>query len=581
MSAEALRILIADDNHSDRLILRSLLQREGHVVIEAENGRQAVQQFLTEQPDIVLLDVLMPELDGYEAAIQIKMMAGHRLVPIIFLTALTDVNALARCLEVGGDDFLTKPYQKLILQAKLRAFTRMQQLYDTVAKQRDEIHFHTERLVREQQLAKILFDNIAHPGCLDAPTIRYQLSPMYIFNGDVLLAAEKPAGGLHVLLGDFTGHGLPAAIGAMPVSEIFYGMTQKGFALVDILAEINQRLKEILPTGVFCCAIAADIDFRASLLEVWNGGMPEGLLARPGRGVAARFHSQHLPLGVIGRDRFRPQIQRTVFQPDDYLLLISDGVIETSNAAGEMFGSERLEQCVESVDESGAFGSLQRALELYGSGLAPRDDVSMVEVKLLPWSSQQEQLADSEVPVGIGPLDWRFEYELRTQAIQHFDPLPLLLQLLMELPALRPHRGRVFTVLAELYSNALDHGLLRLDSELKTSHEGFAEYYRLRQQRLSQLQDGFVRLSFEHSPRPYGGRLRMRVEDSGPGFDWQRWQANLVPDGSYSGRGLSLLASLCHSLHFEGRGNIVEANYDWYLAEPEPIGASGPDVRAS
>ncbi|MFN4289890.1 MAG: SpoIIE family protein phosphatase [Permianibacter sp.] len=569
MPADALRILIADDNHSDRLILRSLLQREGHTVFEAEDGRQAVQRFLADQPDIVLLDVLMPELDGYEAAVQIKMMAGHRLVPIIFLTALTDVNALARCLEVGGDDFLTKPYQKLILQAKLRAFTRMQQLYDTVAKQRDEIHFHTERLVREQQLAKILFDNIAHPGCLDAPTIRYQLSPMYIFNGDVLLAAEKPAGGLHVLLGDFTGHGLPAAIGAMPVSEIFYGMTQKGFALVDVLTEINQRLKEILPTGVFCCAIAADIDFRGKLIEIWNGGMPDGFLCRNGRGIVDRFRSQHLPLGVVGRERFRPQIQRTVFEPGDRLLLTSDGVIETSNAAGEMFGSERLEESVNSADDNGVFASVQRALELFGSGLAPRDDVSMVEVALVPWSASAETETSSPVPLDIGPLDWRFDYELRTQSLQHFDPLPLLLQLLMELPALRPHRGRVFTILAELYSNALDHGLLRLDSALKSSHEGFAEYYRLRQQRLQSLQGGFIRLSFEHQPSAQGGRLRLRVEDSGPGFDWRSWQANMVPDASYSGRGLALIASLCHSLSFEGRGNIVEACYDWGLAEEQ------------
>jgi two-component system, HptB-dependent secretion and biofilm response regulator len=571
VATEALRILIADDNASDRMILRSLLLREGHTVIEAEDGRQAVQRFLAEQPDMVQLDLLMPELDGYEAAVQIKMMAGSRLVPIIFLTALTDVNALARCLEVGGDDFLTKPYQKQILQAKLRAFTRMQQLYDTVARQRDEIHFHTERLVREQQLAKILFDNIAHPGCLDAPTIHYQLSPMYIFNGDVLLAAEKPAGGLHVLLGDFTGHGLPAAIGAMPVSEIFYGMTQKGFALVDVLAEINLRLKEILPTGVFCCAIAADIDFRGGLLEVWNGGMPEGFLARAGHGIVSRFASQHLPLGVIGRERFRPQIQRTVFMPGDRLLLTSDGVIETSNASGEMFGSERLEQSVNSADANSVFASVQRALELFGSGLAPRDDVSMVEVELVPWSASASGDPDSDgpVPVGIGPLDWRFEYELRTQALQHFDPLPLLLQVLMELPALRPHRGRVFTVLAELYSNALDHGILQLDSALKATHEGFAEYYRLRQLRLQQLVEGSIRLVFEHLPRGNGGRLRMRVEDSGPGFDWQQRQASLVPDGSYSGRGLSLLVSLCHSLQFEGRGNIVEACYDWVLAEEQ------------
>lgn len=566
MAAEALRILIADDNSSDRLILRSLLQREGHIVAEAENGRQAVQRFLAEQPDMVLLDVLMPELDGYEAAIQIKMMAGSRLVPIIFLTALTDVNALARCLEVGGDDFLTKPYQKLILQAKLRAFSRMQQLYDTVARQRDEIHFHTERLVREQELAKILFDNIAHPGCLDAPTIRFQLSPMYIFNGDVLLAAEKPAGGLHVLLGDFTGHGLPAAIGAMPVSEIFYGMTQKGFSLVDILAEINQRLKEILPTGVFCCAIGADIDFRGDMMELWNGGMPEGFLARPGAGIIARFPSQHLPLGVITRERFRPQIQRVVFQPGDRLLLTSDGVIETSNASGEMFGSERLESSIQNAADDSVFASVQRALELFGGGMAPRDDVSMVEVHLVPWSASENLEPSGPLPSGMGPLDWRFEYELRTQALQHFDPLPLLLQVLMELPALRPHRGRVFTLLAELYSNALEHGVLQLDSALKATHEGFSEYYRLRQERLQSLTSGSIRLLFEHQPSGNGGRLRMRVEDSGPGFDWQRWQAKVNRDGSYGGRGLSLLASLCQSLRFEGRGNIVEVSYDWQLA---------------
>ncbi|WP_407951129.1 SpoIIE family protein phosphatase [Permianibacter fluminis] len=567
MATDALRILIADDNASDRLILRTLLQREGHSVIEAENGRLAVQQFLTEQPDIVLLDVLMPELDGYEAAIQIKMMAGSRLVPIIFLTALTDVAALARCLEVGGDDFLTKPYQKLILQAKLRAFTRMQQLYDTVSRQRDEIHFHTERLVREQQLAKILFDNIAHPGCLDAPTIRYQLSPMYIFNGDVLLAAEKPAGGLHVLLGDFTGHGLPAAIGAMPVSEIFYGMTQKGFSLVDILTEINQRLKEILPTGVFCCAISADIDFRSGMLELWNGGMPDAFLARSGRGILTRFSSQHLPMGVVGRDRFRPQVQRAIFSPEDRLLLTSDGVIETSNANGEMFGSERLEQAVATTAEGDSFfAAVQRALELFGSGAAPRDDVSMVEVELRPLSAP-EHAPSSPRPTRTGPLDWRFEYELRTQSLQQFDPLPLLLQVLMEQPALRPHRGRVFTILAELYSNALDHGILQLDSSLKNSPEGFAEYYRLRQSRLQQLAEGSIRLVFEHQPRTHGGRLLLRVEDSGPGFDWQRWQASQVPGNGYGGRGLALLANLCQSLQFEGRGNIVAASYDWLLAE--------------
>ena len=77
-------------------------------------------------------------------------------------------------------------------------------------------------------MAKSVFDNVAHNGSLSAPNIKYLLSPLSVFNGDVLLACMKPSG-MHVLLGDFTGHGLPAAIGAMPMAEIFYGMTRKGF----------------------------------------------------------------------------------------------------------------------------------------------------------------------------------------------------------------------------------------------------------------------------------------------------------------------------------------------------------------
>src|SRR5690606_40932182 len=84
---------------------------------------------------------------------------------------------------------------------------------------------HNEHLLREQHVAKAVFDKVAHSGCLDAPNIRYMQSPYALFNGDLLLAAYKPSGGMHVMLGDFTGHGLPAAIGAMPLAELFYGMT--------------------------------------------------------------------------------------------------------------------------------------------------------------------------------------------------------------------------------------------------------------------------------------------------------------------------------------------------------------------
>ena len=223
-----LSILIAEDGATDRMLLAAIISRQGHRVTTAENGAEAVQLFERERPQLVLMDALMPVMDGFEAAQQIKRLAGNELVPIIFLTSLTEHEALVRCLEAGGDDFIAKPYNPIILEAKIQAMHRLRRLQATVLEQRDLIARRNHQLLDEQRAAKAIFDKVAHAGCLDASNIRYRQSPRALFNGDLLLAAQAPAERMFVLLGDFTGHGLPAAIGAMPLAETFYGMTAKG-----------------------------------------------------------------------------------------------------------------------------------------------------------------------------------------------------------------------------------------------------------------------------------------------------------------------------------------------------------------
>ena len=119
-----MRLLIADDEASNRLLLKGLLRKSGHVVIEAQNGREAVEMFAEERPDMVFMDVMMPEMDGYEATERIKALAGERWIPVIFLTALSDEAGLARCIECGGDDFLTKPYSPVLLGARMNSHLR-------------------------------------------------------------------------------------------------------------------------------------------------------------------------------------------------------------------------------------------------------------------------------------------------------------------------------------------------------------------------------------------------------------------------------------------------------------------------
>ena len=220
-SPQALTVLIAEDGATDRLLLATIVRKQGHRVITAENGELAVALFAEQRPQLVLLDAMMPVMDGFEAARRIKLLAGETLVPVIFLTSLTEDEALVRCLEAGGDDFLAKPYSPVVLAAKIKALDRLRRLQATVLEQRDEISRHHNHLLNEQRVAKAVFDQVAHGGCLGAPNIRYLQSPYALFNGDLLLAAFTPTGEMHVLLGDFTGHGLPAAVGAMPLAEVF------------------------------------------------------------------------------------------------------------------------------------------------------------------------------------------------------------------------------------------------------------------------------------------------------------------------------------------------------------------------
>lgn len=264
---QALTVLVAEDGAADRLLLAQIVRRQGHEVLTAENGEQAVALFAERRPQLVLLDALMPVMDGFEAARRIKALAGEALVPIIFLTSLNEEEGLVRCLEAGGDDFMAKPYSAVILAAKIRAMDRLRRLQATVLEQRDQITRHHHHLLNEQRVAKAVFDKVAHSGCLNAPNIRYLQSPYALFNGDLLLAAFTPSGDMHVLLGDFTGHGLPAAVGAMPLAEVFYGMTAKGYGLVETLREMNAKLKRILPVDMFCCALLLSLSFQRGRLS--------------------------------------------------------------------------------------------------------------------------------------------------------------------------------------------------------------------------------------------------------------------------------------------------------------------------
>lgn len=559
VSAKTLKILVAEDSAADRLILQSMLMSSGHDVLLAEDGQQAIDSFETYRPDLVFLDVIMPNVDGIIAAREIKHRAGDELTPVIFLTSLADAESLATCLDAGGDDFLSKPYNQIILDSKIRAFARMREMHQSLM-------LNHKHLIQEQNIAKQVFDKIAHAGTLNLEYIRYYMSALAVFNGDVLLADVSPRGSLYMLLGDFTGHGLPAAIGSMPLASTFYGMVGKGFTMSDILREINQKLYQTLPVGFFCCAVFVDIDLKRMRLRVWNGGLPDSILYRHRDKTFERIKSRNLPLGVFSSREFRCEPDTYLLDTGDHVLMWSDGIQEARNRAGEMFGEERLNKVLNQCqDPQNLFLDILQQVQNHIGSTEKDDDISLVDVTIPAANALESVLAKNNKSHGFQG-NWSLAFRMDESSLRAFNPLSMLIHVLSEVPGLRQSDTVLYTLLSELFNNAVEHGVLQLSSRIKDSQEGFAEYYRLRREGLAKLKNAFVEFDFQHQVLNTGGILTITVTDSGPGFEHRLQQFESFSNPSittYYGRGLKLIASIAESLEIIPPGNRIRACFRW------------------
>ena len=379
--------LVVDDIAVNRTILQGLLKREGYQTIAAENGAQAVQMYTELQPDIVFMDVMMPVMDGFQATTRIKELAGSLFVPVIFLTALSEGEALARGIEAGGDDFLSKPYMHEILRAKIKAMERIRDLQRTVVEQHRKIESQHQRLLNEHIVAEQIYCRAITGDNLASQHIHTLFSAVSIFSGDLLLTADCPDGKLHVLLGDFTGHGISAAVGVLPTAEVFRAMTAKGFSAAEILTAINAKLHKLLPTGMFMAACFVVIEKDMKSVSVWNAGMPEVLIlgaltADEQRSVIKhRVASQYLALGILKNADIESPPAYIDIASGDRILLCSDGVTEACNNSGNEFGALRYEQAACVTLHS--FDAVVAAMENFREGQPFNDDVSLVEINCM------------------------------------------------------------------------------------------------------------------------------------------------------------------------------------------------------
>jgi len=131
-----MKVLLAEDSRTNQILIRTYIEEAGHEIVIANNGQEAVEQFIDAQPDLVLMDIIMPIKDGIDAAKEIRKYGDKEdeWIPIIFLSAITNSQDIVRAIDAGGDDYLTKPVDAVVLNAKLRAMQRIAEMRQKLKK---------------------------------------------------------------------------------------------------------------------------------------------------------------------------------------------------------------------------------------------------------------------------------------------------------------------------------------------------------------------------------------------------------------------------------------------------------------
>ncbi|MBI5938733.1 MAG: fused response regulator/phosphatase [Betaproteobacteria bacterium] len=560
-----LKILIVDDTPANARLVETVVSRMGHATLIAENGQQALDLFEAHEPDLVLMDVMMPVMDGIAAtkALRKRLQATHRWVPILLLSALDDISDIVRGLEAGADDYVVKPVNIQLLKAKVQNFTHQIEMQEQLLQHTAELEKWRAEAQVQTELGSHIMARLVSDRATPASIGQFNI-PAEDFSGDLVCSAYTPDGTLHLLLADATGHGLPAALTAIPTAHAFYSMTGKGFPIASIAREINHKLHQFLPTGRFVAVTLAAVDLTNRSIEVRNAGNPGVLLIDTAGALLKEWESRHPPLGILPEISASDYGEIVRYKTDCTLLICSDGLWEAEDSEGRRISRERILALFSVADRHTHLDGLRSMVRSHLGDRPAHDDVSCVmawvpvDRRVLPRVDKAQTTA-----AALQGGEWRLALTYSAHDLKYLDVIPGVLDLMHQVQLLQPHKSSLFTILSELFNNALDHGLLGLDSGLK-ANSGFEAYLQERSARLARLSEGRIDIALSLHNNDSGFVLDITVTDSGTGFDFSRYlmaATNLLDRPTPYGRGIALVQSLCSSLRYAGNGNQVSARF--------------------
>lgn len=377
MKENAQKILTIDDTVANIQILHEIFHEE-YQVFFATSGGAGIEVAQRELPDIILLDVMMPGMDGYETCMKLKSNPVTSSIPVIFVTAMGDEEDEAKGLEAGAIDYITKPISPPIVKARVKNHLELKQGRDMLEKIGKELAAKNETLEKERVLAhrlleKILPERIDLPGFSTAVCFR----PSDEIGGDFFdgwLDGDKA----HFLIGDISGHSISAALCMAVCKGLFMSIGKGESDPAGIIAEANRTMAKMLSeSGMYLTMVYLVLDKRNNILKAASAGHNPAYIYNSSSMI--QIEATGPPIGWDMDDGWAVSEYR--IEAGDKILLYTDGLIEIRNSEGEYFNEDIFSMVDSSLTVTDMLEKVYAVADRYCNG-AFEDDLTIFAISI-------------------------------------------------------------------------------------------------------------------------------------------------------------------------------------------------------
>jgi phosphoserine phosphatase RsbU/P len=387
MSDSSARLLVVDDVAENRELLIRRLNRLGiRQTDQAANGVEALAAIRAKNYDLVLLDIMMPELDGFGVLAALKEEGRINDLPVIVISAMSEIEAVVRCIELGAEDFLFKPFNPTLLRARVLTTLEKKSLRDLT---REELRRKQAELNEARTLQLALTPPSFRGMLRDCPTsIDVVLEPAKEVGGDLVDYFQVGDNLLVLLLGDVSDKGAGAALMMARSHSTFRGLAARPDA-GDLFANparamdiVNAALSAGNANDMFVTLFLATLDLSSRKLSfVRAGHIPP--FHRNGCNLVSRLEGRGgPPLGLFEGIAYQ---QDTILLSDnDRVLIVTDGFTEANDPAGQLYGQARIEEFMSSLDDTAVapLHALVKRVRDFEGGLPAADDLAGIMLSL-------------------------------------------------------------------------------------------------------------------------------------------------------------------------------------------------------